>query len=112
VTAPVALKMRAIYYLRTMGTCEAVDVLCRALARDAVPGGGHSPLMRHELAYVLGQLQDPSACPALEATLEDARGSSPFDMHCSVVVNTRVQKNVTFFTLLCLSILIIDRIHS
>lgn len=75
VTAPVALKMRAIYYLRTIGTREAMEILCSALDRNAVPNGGHSPLMRHELAYVLGQLQDPAACAALEATLSDVRGT-------------------------------------
>ena len=68
------------------GTPEAIDGLCRALthtfsARDGAGETGaeeehrdvewpgnfvHSPLIRHEIAFVLGQLRDPLACHALE----------------------------------------------
>ena len=39
-----------------------------------------SPLLKHELAYVLGQLKDPSAIPTLESVLLNADGR-----HCSMV---------------------------
>jgi deoxyhypusine monooxygenase len=65
---PVAKVMRAIYYLRTMGGDAAVDVLCNALRLRT----RHSPLLRHEIGYVLGQMQSPRACGALEAVLVDA----------------------------------------
>ena len=38
--------------------------LCRALVEDT-----SSPLLRHEVAFVLGQLQHPSSIPALEESL-------------------------------------------
>lgn len=63
--------MRAIYYLRSIGTAEATAILCEALRKDAVAPPGHSPLMRHEVAYVLGQIRDPVACDVLEKTLAD-----------------------------------------
>ncbi len=65
--APAAKLMRAIYYLRTLGTAEAVDALCEALRLKAV----HSPLIRHEMGYVLGQMQQVRACGSLEAVLAD-----------------------------------------
>eukprot|EP00505_MAST-04D_sp_SCG-Rhode-Island_P002900 Stramenopile-MAST_4_protein_2900 len=66
INAPVAKRMRAIYYLRSMGTEEAVGVLIRALLDKR-----NSPLVRHELAYVLGQIQDKKACDALESIVAD-----------------------------------------
>ena len=33
----------------------------------------NTPLMRHELAYVLGQIRNARACPTLEAVLADER---------------------------------------
>ena len=39
-----------------------------------------SPLLKHELAYVLGQIKNPRAIPTLEAVLVNAEGS-----HCSMV---------------------------
>ena len=42
----------------------SLQAICRGLAEP-------SPLLRHELAYVLGQLQDPTAIPALTGILDD-----------------------------------------
>lgn len=39
-----------------------------------------SPLLKHELAYVLGQMGNPSAIPTLEAVLVNETGQ-----HCSMV---------------------------
>ena len=66
VTAPVAKRMRAIYYLRTMETEEAVKILMVGLNDKR-----NSPLLRHELAYVLGQMRNRIACGTLESVLAD-----------------------------------------
>lgn len=61
---PVAKRMRVIYYLRSIGSPEAIEILCKALslAHNASMEAPHSPLMRHEIAYVLGQLRALAAC--------------------------------------------------
>ena len=64
--SPVAKRMRAIYYLRSMETLDAVNILLEALNDKE-----NSPLLRHELAYVLGQIKNPEACEALEGVLAD-----------------------------------------
>lgn len=106
---PVAMRMRAIYYLRSIGgalktpfpLCDPLQisalartrifvrvsyrlstdlastgpdelaVLCAALPLDATSPVPHSPLLRHEVAYVLGQLRDPVACDVLEVCYID-----------------------------------------
>lgn len=57
-------RYRAMFSLRNRGGAEAVHELCRALLEDK-----SSPLLRHEIAFVLGQLQHPSSVDALEASL-------------------------------------------
>ena len=57
-------RMRAVFALRNDGSSDAVDALCVAFASK-------SALLRHELAYVLGQLQNPRALPTLWQRLED-----------------------------------------
>ena len=94
---PIGMRMRAAYYLRQLyvdltkgnttndGTtcaCDVVsdnrhhhhnrnkssviDTLCMGL-NDA----RHGSLMRHEFAYVLGQLRDEQSCETLETLLRD-----------------------------------------
>ena len=57
-------RYRAMFSLRNRGGEECVKQLCRALVEDT-----SSPLLRHEVAFVLGQLQHPSSIPALEESL-------------------------------------------
>ena len=66
VDGPLAKRMRAVYYLRTLASPEALTALSTALLDRR-----NSPLMRHELAYVLGQARDVMACDVLERTLDD-----------------------------------------
>ena len=66
VSAPLAMRMRAVYYLRTIASAEAVAVLSTSLLDQR-----NTPLMRHELAYVLGQIGDAAACDVLESILAD-----------------------------------------
>ena len=59
-------RMRAVFALRNDGSSDAVDALCAAFSSK-------SALLRHELAYVLGQMQNPRALPTLWQRLEDEK---------------------------------------
>lgn len=58
------VRMRSVFALRNIGGKEAVKALCSGFSSA-------SALLRHELAYVLGQMQDARALPALNRRLED-----------------------------------------
>jgi len=64
---PIAARMRAIFYLRSLGGEDSVAALCAALRER-----GGSTLFRHEIAYVLGQMRAAGAAPTLAAVLRDA----------------------------------------
>jgi deoxyhypusine monooxygenase len=57
-------RYRAMFSLRNRGGTDAVLQLCRALTDDT-----SSALLRHEVAYVLGQMQHPASVEALEESL-------------------------------------------
>jgi deoxyhypusine monooxygenase len=59
---PMFQRMRAVFALRNRGGPAAVEALAAAF-------GDPSALLRHELAYVLGQMGDPHAVPFLTAVL-------------------------------------------
>lgn len=61
---PMFQRMRAVFALRNHRTDEAVAALCKGF-------DSNSALLRHELAYVLGQMQNKHALPALVQRLED-----------------------------------------
>ena len=65
-TQPISTRTRAAFYLRTQGSSRARDCIVEALQVRT-----DTPLMRHELAYILGQMQQPEACEALAAILSD-----------------------------------------
>jgi len=60
---PMFERMRAIFTLRNLGTDRAVEAIAKALLTDP------SALLRHEAAYVLGQVQSAHAVPFLEESL-------------------------------------------
>lgn len=62
---PVSRRVRAIFGLKALHTSDAVQALERSLRSDP------SALVRHEIAYVLGQMREKSAIPTLETTLND-----------------------------------------
>eukprot|EP01039_Chlorochromonas_danica_P004461 gene4461-4886_t len=66
ITQPVAQRTHASFILRTKGCADSVDILSEALRNKK-----DSALMRHEIAYILGQIQNPSVCPLLISILED-----------------------------------------
>ena len=57
-------RMRALFALRNKGGDDAVDALCAAFDSE-------SALLKHEIAYVLGQMQNPHAVPMLIERLSD-----------------------------------------
>jgi|TARA_B100001996_G_scaffold382562_1_gene374718 deoxyhypusine monooxygenase len=57
-------RMRALFALRNIGGKDAVDSLAAAFDSS-------SALLKHEIAYVLGQMQDDHAVPHLISRLED-----------------------------------------
>lgn len=64
-SSPVSARMRAIFGLKGLGTSSAISALEKSLQSDA------SALVRHEVAYVLGQMRASSALPTLSTVLED-----------------------------------------
>ena len=62
--AKMFLRMRALFALRNFGGPEAVHALASAFESE-------SALLKHEIAYVLGQMQNDAAVPFLIERLED-----------------------------------------
>jgi hypothetical protein len=61
---PTFKRYRALFSLRNINTSEAVLAVC-----DALDTG--SDLFRHEVAFVLGQMEHPASVPALVKALQD-----------------------------------------
>ncbi|NXW46790.1 DOHH hydroxylase, partial [Nyctiprogne leucopyga] len=70
---PLPARFRALFTLRNLGGRAAVDWISRAF-------GDSSALLKHELAYCLGQMQDEAAIPVLIRVLEDT-GQEPMVRH-------------------------------
>ena len=77
VSSPVGLRMRSTYFLRQSydedesSRMTVLDCLGSSLKNEK-----HGPLLRHEFAYVLGQLRDDNACDDLEEVLCNTRDNS------------------------------------
>ncbi|MAT49394.1 MAG: hypothetical protein CMA27_06140 [Euryarchaeota archaeon] len=57
-------RMRAVFSLRNDGSDESVDILSNGF-------NSNSALLKHEIAYVMGQMQNEAAIPHLIERLED-----------------------------------------
>lgn len=57
-------RFRALFTLRNLGGADAIEWIGKAFADQ-------SALLKHELAYCLGQMQDTRAIPTLTAVLKD-----------------------------------------
>ncbi|XP_014669997.1 PREDICTED: deoxyhypusine hydroxylase-like [Priapulus caudatus] len=66
---PLKQRFRALFTLRNLGGSEAIDCIS-ACFEDT------SALLKHELAYCLGQMKDPYAIPVLVKILEDREENS------------------------------------
>lgn len=63
---PLKDRFRALFTLRNIGGEEAIESIGKSFS-DA------SALLKHELAYCLGQMQDKRALPILETVLRDLK---------------------------------------
>ncbi|KAK1923996.1 putative Deoxyhypusine hydroxylase [Papiliotrema laurentii] len=72
-STPLHERFRALFMLKAVGGDEVVQIISEGL-------NDPSPLLKHELAYVLGQLRNDKAIPTLEGVLVNAEGK-----HCSMV---------------------------
>ncbi|RKP15341.1 PBS lyase HEAT-like repeat family protein [Piptocephalis cylindrospora] len=61
-SAPLHERFRALFSLKALATDEAVRIITEGLKDE-------SALLKHELAYVLGQMLNTTACPTLAAVL-------------------------------------------
>jgi len=61
---PLKERFRALFTLKSIGGEEAINLIAKAF-------NDKSALLKHEVAYCLGQLQDPLAIPILTAVLQD-----------------------------------------
>ena len=59
-----AERFRALFTLRGLGTPEAIEQICTCFSDQ-------SSLLKHELAYCLGQIQNPTSLPTLVKVLGD-----------------------------------------
>lgn len=59
-------RFRALFTLRNLGGAEAVRWIGQAFSDE-------SALLKHELAFCLGQMQDEAAIPVLETVLKDVK---------------------------------------
>jgi deoxyhypusine monooxygenase len=66
VSRSIGSRNRAAYFLRTRGDIESIQTICEAIQNKT-----DSSLLRHELAYILGQLRNPQATEILERVLSD-----------------------------------------
>ena len=65
-STPMFERYRALFALRNLGGAGAAPLFAQVLESSG------SALLKHEVCYVLGQLQEPLAVAALERTLEDS----------------------------------------
>lgn len=63
-TRPLKERFRALFTLKNIGGADAIEWISKAFSDD-------SALLKHEVAYVLGQLQDPLAIPVLVSVVSD-----------------------------------------
>lgn len=80
---PLHDRFRALFTLKAVGDERAIQVISKGeinlayfyiYSNICYPGSGFSDssaLLKHELAYVLGQMNKPSAIPTLNAVLEN-----------------------------------------
>ena len=61
---PLKDRFRALFTLKNLGGDQAVDEIARCFSDE-------SALLKHELAYCLGQMQNKYAIPHLTKVLED-----------------------------------------
>ncbi|GJQ73516.1 hypothetical protein Trydic_g13869 [Trypoxylus dichotomus] len=74
--ASLFVRYRAMFALRNIGTNEAILALCKALNHG-------SALFKHEIAFVLGQVQSNISVPFLSKSLEDSSENEMVRHECA-----------------------------
>ncbi|XP_014471387.1 PREDICTED: deoxyhypusine hydroxylase [Dinoponera quadriceps] len=69
-------RYRAMFSLRNLGTAESILALTKGLETG-------SALFKHEVAFVLGQLQEEASVPALRASLENTNENEMVRHECA-----------------------------
>ncbi|EGI59922.1 PREDICTED: deoxyhypusine hydroxylase isoform X1 [Acromyrmex echinatior] len=69
-------RYRAMFSLRNLGTRESILALTEGLKTG-------SALFKHEIAFVLGQLQDETSVPGLQASLENTEENEMVRHECA-----------------------------
>lgn len=72
-TKPLKDRFRALFTLKNLGGNDAIDIIASCFDDS-------SALLKHELAYCLGQMQDKYAIPSLITVLED-KSQEPMVRH-------------------------------
>lgn len=70
---PMKERFRALFTLRNLGGETAIECISQCFVDESV-------LLKHELAYCLGQMQDTRAIPVLRSVLED-KNQDPIVRH-------------------------------
>ena len=66
---PLKERFRALFTLKTLGGQDSIDCIAKGFSDP-------SELLKHELAFCLGQMQDTHAIPHLEKVLQDTNQQS------------------------------------
>ena len=114
-TQHIFTRYRAMFALRDLGTDESVLALASAFTSPPVnktapttttttttsstPPLYHSALLKHEVAFVLGQLQNVKAIPVLIQALADA-GETPMVRHEAAEALGAIAEKVFYRTVL------------
>lgn len=80
--SPLFRRYRSMFELRNRGGSEAVAALCAGLECKK------SALFRHEIAYVLGQMQHPESLEALRVSLEKDDESDMVRHECAEAIGS------------------------
>lgn len=104
--AVVTRKYRALFALRNVASATAVRALERCLlqaeADDSQSARESSALLKHEVAYALGQVGLVSSIPTLERVLGDAKAHPMVRHEVSFIIFQRVYcvfiENVSFLS--------------
>ncbi|PPQ63618.1 hypothetical protein CVT24_004371 [Panaeolus cyanescens] len=65
-SVPLHTRFRALFALKSLKSEDAISIISRGFADD-------SALLKHELAYCLGQIKKTAALPTLESVLKDVK---------------------------------------
>ena|ERR1700761_793747 len=83
-TTPLAVRFRALFTLKSIGDERAISIISAGFKDE-------SALLKHELAYVLGQMHNVLALPTLNSVLEN-KDEDPMVRHeVSNVIFIRVE---------------------